>query len=652
MHPDDCSRFRSLVVSSAENLVEKFFRSYETCIQQHQQHVSTDHISHNQFAYLLEIAWSAQDPLFIGWIHLLQNGIAARHDHVGSTISRDDTSRKEDNVTEHHVEDEHQIVEDERPNGEDVRQSIEDCRDAAKGVDDEHEHESIEDDQGATEVEENQGAKDKETEDKHDKRHNVEIIEHQIVKGAGEHQNMEIIELPLGENNLSASLHTLDGSENPVTMIDDANRSPEWQPSHQIDPVRQEDGDRKMIECQSDGQVSYGNRIDDDLLDYGIDDDTESTEKKPCQPTSDVDDDDLSEIYSMDSTEDKNRIDIRMERSTVERLIDRLQQDGNPFADERKARIKKALRGIYQNDIFDLEFALQKNIDTFIKIARTNSYLSYIVAFSNIIRSACEDHLLDFDYNSSEVGKVLTIASVIHQEPAIERRDEYRANFDSRITWERLFSRVRDYVRPISRALRKKEFHQIETYQLETALRAMLYVCENPPRRDEYRTLLCRRPMAKKNCNYFDHQRGVIVLEDYATAFMYGSYEIQLSNESTELLYELCRRRDAMESVFLFGTRTEDVPLDQTAWEETCMLDFDKICGEKLDTLALRTLYLSHYRSAMSNDSIKRIQTIASMGHSLREHITLSRLNMEETNAKRSLDSDANNTANKTRRIE
>lgn len=390
----------------------------------------------------------------------------------------------------------------------------------------------------------------------------------------------------------------------------------------------------------------------DDKLDYDVDVD-EDKDKTDQQSVADKMDENC---VGESDVEEIMELPVTLNRSIVEDIIDHMRQDNNePYTDSRKQYIKIAFEKMYDaNGVFDLERALQKTMVGHIGKFNSKTYISYMQSFKKLLRDACEEKILAFAFDESKINKTISLVCNAHQCPNVKKLDTYTAPDEVYPSWSTLRERVDTFVEPILKAVQKRDYDRVNTEDLKTAIRAMLYVSEHPPRRDEYRLLVQTRPPDANKVNQFNTKYGKIRLEDYAADFMYGVFEIRLSDDTSDLMDELCRRQEDAEIVYIFGNHPKDAPSD-IDWEEACINDFLKICKRGLDTLALRTIYLTHIRTSFKNDPIKRIETVADMGHSLQEHFNLLRINPLTTTSaspkKRKTES-SDVSANKSRRVE
>lgn len=353
-----------------------------------------------------------------------------------------------------------------------------------------------------------------------------------------------------------------------------------------------------------------------------------------------------------DAEGEHEELPITLNRSIVEDIIDHMQQDNEPYTDNRKQHIKTAFQKIYDsNGIFDIEHALQKTILAYIVKFNAKTYISFMQTFKQLLKDACHEKILPFDFAKSRINKIISLACNAHQLPPIKNVDTYRASAKSYPIWRELEHKVLSYVKPILAHIHEKDYHLVDIEDLKTALRTMLYVREHPPRRDEYRLLVERRLSDTGRFNLFIAKNAKIHLEDYATFPMYGVFEFKLSDDTADLFDELCRRQEDAQVLYIFGCSSDpDHPPTEIDWEEAVIKDFVKIANRELDTLALRTIYLAHVKALIKNDPIKRIETVVDMGHCLQEHFVLSRFNVNLPEKRKT---DSNDPLNKSRqRIE
>ncbi|KAI8999651.1 hypothetical protein BC832DRAFT_594521 [Gaertneriomyces semiglobifer] len=175
------------------------------------------------------------------------------------------------------------------------------------------------------------------------------------------------------------------------------------------------------------------------------------------------------------------------------------------------------------------------------------------------------------------------------------------------IPQEELVSAVNQYAsqNPITRINNRKEFvvaRNVFIGRVHT---------EQPPRRlDVLKTKILN---ITDRDNYINWETGCLVLNDYKTKNIYGSYTMKLSDETlriARLMRDFCMEQGRCHLMGCNDRITDYTPILQDA--------FETICGKRLSCNILRKMYIDH---AWNEGSLKyakeRIQLATMMGHTV-----------------------------------
>ncbi|KAI9097261.1 hypothetical protein DFS34DRAFT_659506 [Phlyctochytrium arcticum] len=139
--------------------------------------------------------------------------------------------------------------------------------------------------------------------------------------------------------------------------------------------------------------------------------------------------------------------------------------------------------------------------------------------------------------------------------------------------------------------------------------RAILILClyvNHPPRRSlEYKSL----SLNKEHANYYDGERGVLVLKEYKTSNVYGRYHMKLS-QFEKKLFETYRNRFGKDDMIFSGWASN--------WSRHVAKIFDDVVGKPLTSTDLRKLYVSHLVASGGLKYLAEKKRLAcQMGHSV-----------------------------------
>jgi len=154
-----------------------------------------------------------------------------------------------------------------------------------------------------------------------------------------------------------------------------------------------------------------------------------------------------------------------------------------------------------------------------------------------------------------------------------------------------------------------------------------LYTYDHPPRR-----LVCLRlrkeeekitelitpqsSTVRKKGNYLIDR--LVVLNEYKTASVYGSYQLKLSDRTTELV--ALAMNDNSDSPYLFGTVAQ---VEKENWASAKLQEvFYRICGKKLSCNMHRKIYITYRESSHDLFLAKeRIQLAKQMAYSIKTQL-------------------------------
>jgi hypothetical protein len=205
-------------------------------------------------------------------------------------------------------------------------------------------------------------------------------------------------------------------------------------------------------------------------------------------------------------------------------------------------------------------------------------------------------------------------------------------NYNYRFSWKDVMFAVEEVTKV---ALDTLKNGSVDVSFVESVIRMRLYVIDNPPRKNEYRTLQMHKPsntLDEKSCNWFDSEHLKIILNVYDTLpQIYGTYTFK-PTESTILLLNEIKSNDR-KLVFTRQDRDEDdaTPLTDLEWNQAIISDFQhpiirELLGNPIITpQSLRYLYLTELDTIeqMELEPFFRFDTIKAMGHTLQEHVTI-----------------------------
>ncbi|KAI8995176.1 hypothetical protein BC832DRAFT_596018 [Gaertneriomyces semiglobifer] len=240
------------------------------------------------------------------------------------------------------------------------------------------------------------------------------------------------------------------------------------------------------------------------------------------------------------------------------------------------------------------------------KATTSQTHLSQI---STLLRLMTDEEKLQYAVNPDHVEYIQEcqfLCSEIIQE-VYESQELTPAEQKLIMPQDHLVQAVNNYVEehPITQINNGVEFVEARTVFLGRL------TTEHPPRCLD--VLTTKIPNITVNDNYIEWESGRLILNDYKTKKVYGTYIMTLSDETlriASLMRDFCAEQRKRH---LIGCKN-----DIKDYSHILMDTFERICNRPLSCNILRKMYIEHaWKSGLLKFATDRIQLAKAMGHSV-----------------------------------